>query len=139
MTLYLEDIHALVKSSGLVEEGHCYMGKLDAKRERSVGVYHLKRSGPYKTAIGGEKEQSYGIKRISFLVHWDRSPGNTEKAAAQLSGWLKDIKNVTVNGKRVLFTLMLTDEPIDVGTDGAGIYEMVIETEFYYEKGGRGQ
>lgn len=33
MTLCLEDVHALVRSFGLVEDGHCYMGKLDAKRE----------------------------------------------------------------------------------------------------------
>ena len=50
------------------------------------------------------------------------------------SGHLKNIKNVTVNGKKVLFAMMRTAEPIDVGTDDAGIYEMVIEAEFYYER-----
>ena len=134
MTLYLEDVHVLVKSFGLVEDGHCYMGKLDAKQQKSIGVYHLKRSSPHQTAIGGEKNRSYGIKQISFLVHWNRSPGETEKAAVELSGHLKNIKNVTVNGKKVLFAMMRTAEPIDVGTDDAGIYEMVIEAEFYYER-----
>ena len=46
MTLYLEDIHALVKSFGLVEDGHCYMGKMDAKQQKSIGVYHLMRNSP---------------------------------------------------------------------------------------------
>ncbi len=134
MTLYLEDIHALVKSFGLVEDGHCYMGKLDAKKEKSIGIYNLKRASPYKTAIGGKQEQSYGVKQVSLLIHWDKSPRDTEKAAVALFERLEDVRDVTVNGKRILFTMMLTGEPVDVGADDAGIYEMVIETAFYHER-----
>lgn len=135
MTLHLEDVHALVKSFGLVEDGRCYMGKLDAKMERSVGVYNLNRVSPYRTAIGGEKNRSYGVKRVSFLVHWDKSPRNAEKAALELFTRLEGTRNAVVNGKKILFAAMLTDAPVDVGTDDEGIYEMVIETEFYYERG----
>ena len=134
MTLYLEDVHALIKSFGLVEEGHCYMGKLDAKKEKSIGIYNLKRASPYGTAIGGRQERSYDVKQVSFLVHWDRSLRDTEKAAVALFDKLEDVRDVTVNGKRILFTMMLTGEPVDVGTDDAGIYEMVIETAFYHER-----
>ena len=137
MTLYLEDVHALVKSFGLVEDGHCYMGKLDAKREKSIGIYNLKRASPYETAIGGRQEHSYDVKHVSFLIHWGRSPRDTERAAVALFERLEDVKDVTVNGKRILFTMMLTGEPVDVGTDDAGIYEMVIEAGFYYERGER--
>lgn len=134
MTLYLEDIQALVKSFGLVEDGHCYIGKLNAKKEESIGVYNLKRASPYGTAIGGRENRSYGVKQVSLLVHWDRSPRDTERAASELFERLEGVRDVTVNGKRILFTTMLTGEPVDVGTDEAGIYEMVIETAFYHER-----
>lgn len=136
MTLYLGDIHALVRSFGLVEDGHCYMGKLDAKKEKSIGVYNLKRASPYRTAIGGRENRSYGVKQVSILVHWDRSPRDTEKAASALFERLEGVRDVNVNGKRILFTTILTGEPVDVGTDDGGIYEMVIEARFYYERGG---
>lgn len=135
MTLYLEDVHALVKSFGLVEDGHCYMGKLDAKKENSIGVYNLKRASPYRAAIGGKERQSYGVKQASFLVHWNKSPRDVERAATELFRRLEGVRNATVNGKRVLFAAMLTDGPVDVGTDDAGVYEMAIEAEFYYERG----
>ncbi len=135
MTLYLNDIHALTKSFGLVEDGHCYMGKLDGKKEKSIGVYNIKRNIPYKTALGGDENQSYRTKQASFLVHWNKSPSETEQAAEALFERLKGVRNVTINEKKILFAMMMVDEPVDVGTDDAGIYEMVIEVQFYYEKG----
>ena len=47
--------------------------------------------------------------------------------------FLKDLRCVTVNGKKILFTDMQMEEPVDVGTDDNGIYEMVIEADIYYE------
>lgn len=47
---------------------------------------------------------------------------------------LRDTKRVTINGTRVFFTKMQVDEPVDVGTDDNGIFEMVIELDIYYER-----
>lgn len=85
------------------------------QKEKSIGVYNLKRAAPYGTAIGGRQEHSYGVKHVSVLVHWDRSLRGTERAAAALFGELENVRDVIVNGKRILFTMMLTGEPVDVG------------------------
>lgn len=55
------------------------------------------------------------MKHVSFLVYWDRSLRDTERAAAALFGELENVRDVIVDGKRNLFTIMLTGEPVDVG------------------------
>lgn len=132
--LYLEDAHALVKTFGLVEEGHCYMGKIDAKKDKSIGVYNLNGGAGNNPAIGGDDLRSYAVKRASILVHWNRSPRDTEKAALDLYWRLRAVRDVTINEKKIKFIKVLSPEPVDVGTDEAGIYERVIETEIYYER-----
>lgn len=134
MSLYLEDVLDFIESFDLVEEGHIYMGKLDAKKEKSIGIYHLKQNGGYKSAIGGMENRSYATKSISFLVHWNKSPRDTENAAIALFERLEGVRDAIVNDNKIYFIRPLTNEPVDVGTDEAGIYEMVIETEFFYKK-----
>ena len=110
------------------------MGKLDAKPEKSIGVYNSKHSHTYKTAIGGPALESYGIKYVTFLVHWNKSPRDTEKAAMGLFKALRAAREVTVNDAKIKFIQPLY-ELQDVGTDDSGIYEMVIEAAVIYEKG----
>ena len=47
---------------------------------------------------------------------------------------LRDMNHITINDTKVLFTKMLVDEPVDVGTDDKGIFESVIELDIYYER-----
>lgn len=112
-----------------------YMGKLDAKQDKSIGVYHSKHEHTYKTAIGGPAMESYGTKYVTFLVHWNKSPRDTEKAANDLFDALKQADEVTINDAYIKFIQPLTDGPVDVGTDDAGIHEMVIEAAVIYGKG----
>ena len=49
--MMLSDVRDYMDSLKLAD--HVYMGKLDVKKERSVGVYHSRHSHAYKTAIGG--------------------------------------------------------------------------------------
>jgi len=128
----LEDVRDYIASLNLSE--HTYMGKLDSKKEKSIGVYHSKRETPYRTAIGGPSLQSYGVKSVSFLVHWNKSPRETEKAATSIFDALRDTREVKVNNATVKFIQLLYDEPIDVGTDDNGIYEMVIDAAVIYQK-----
>lgn len=130
--MMLADIRDYIDSLKLSE--HTYMGKLDSKKEKSIGVYHSKRESPYKTAIGGPSQQSYGIKSVTFLVHWNKSPRDTEKAANALYEALRDTREVKVNNSTIKFIQLLYDEPIDVGTDDDGVYEMVIEVAIIYER-----
>ena len=65
--MMLSDIRDYIASLNLANT--VYMGKLDAKEEKSIGVYHSKRSKEYRTAIGGPELESYGVKYITLLVH----------------------------------------------------------------------
>ena len=130
--MMLEDVRDYVESLELSE--HTYMGKMDSKKEKSIGVYHSKREKPYRMAIGGPSLQSYGVKSVSFLVHWNKSPRDTEKAAKTLFEALRDTENVTINNRTIKFIQLLYDEPINVGTDDDGVYEMVIDAAVIYEK-----
>ncbi len=134
--MMLSDIRDYVAALEIGE--HVYMGKLDAKEEKSIGVYNSKHGPPYKTALGGPGYQSYGTKYATFLVHWNKSPRDTEKAAYGLFRELERAREVTVNNAHIKFIQPMTDGPVDVGTDDAGICEMVIEAAVIYGKGAAG-
>ncbi len=131
--MMLSDVLDFLESLGLAE--HVYMAKLDAKKEQSIGVYNSKHKQADKMALGGSHLQSYGVKRVTFLVHWSKSPRETEKAAYALFEALRQTRNVTINSSKIKFIQMLSDSPVDVGTDDAGICEMVVEAAVIYEKG----
>lgn len=130
--MMLADVLDYIESLDIAE--HVYMSKLDAKQDKSIGVYNSKHEHPYKTALGGTAMESYGIKYVSFLVHWNKSPRDTEKAAGTLFDALRLADNVTINNQTIKFIQPL-NEIQDVGTDDAGIFEMVIEAAVFYEKG----
>lgn len=79
--------------------------------------------------------ESYGTKYVTFLVHWNKSPRDTEKAAVDLFEALRDTRDVAINTAKIKFVQLLVNEPVAVGTDDAGIYEMVIEAAIFYQKG----
>lgn len=132
--LTLADVRDCIAGLGIAEDDNVYCGKLDNKKDKSIGVYHLKRSGQPNIAIGGMNNTSFGDKGISLLVHWNKSPRETEKVSMSLYEALLNLKMVTINDSVIKFVRVLVPEPIDVGTDDNGIYEMVIECEFYYER-----
>ena len=129
----LRDIRDYIDSLGLSD--HTYMGKMDHKMDKSIGVYNSKRTYEYSTAIGGPSLRSYGIKYMTLLVHWNKSPGETETAASALFEALERTREATINEQTIKFVQLLCSEPIDVGTDEAGIFEMVIEAAVVYQKG----
>ena len=130
--MMLEDVRDFIESLKLSE--HTYMGKLDDKKEKSIGVYHSKREIPYTTAIGGHSLRSYGVKSVSLLVHWNKSPRETEKVAKALFEALRDTREMIINNSTIKFIQLLYDEPVDVGTDDNGVYEMVIDAAVVFKK-----
>lgn len=128
------DVAECIAALNIVDRQHVYCGKMQDKKEQCIGVYNLTRQQDKRNTVGGIENSSYAIKPISILVHWNKSIGDTEKAAEKLYRAIENIRNVTVNEVRILFTRLLTDVPIDVGTDDDGIYEMVIEANIYYER-----
>ena len=130
----LADIRDYIASLNITEPKKVYMGKLDAKPDKTVGVYHSKHQRAYKTAIGGAFLESYGTKYVTLLVHWNKSPRDTEKAATALFKALTDTREAKINNETIKFIQPLY-EIQGVGTDDSGIYEMVIEAAFIYAKG----
>lgn len=129
--MMLADVRDYIDSLGIAE--HVYMGKLPDKEDKSVGVYNSKHQNVYHTALGGPSLEGYGEKYVTLLVHWNKSPRETEKAAVELLEKLRTMRDAIVNNETIKFFQPLY--PVqDVGTDDAGIYEMVIEGKFIYEK-----
>lgn len=130
----LADVRDYIASLELAE--HVYMGKLPDKEDKSVGVYNSKHQYPQHIALGGPTQEGYGQKYVTLLIHWNKSPGDTEKTAIELFEALRQARDVTVNDETIKFIQPLY-EIQNVGTTDAGIYEMVIEMAVIYEKKGK--
>ncbi len=127
----LADVRDYIASLDLTKE--VYMGKLPDKPERSIGVYNSKHQYPYHGTLGGPNQQGYGIKHITLLVHWNKSPRDTEKVATALFDAMNVARDVKINETTIKFIQPLYDLQ-DIGTDDAGVYEYVIEVAVIYEK-----
>lgn len=130
--LSLADIRDWIKSLGAAE--HYYIGKLDNKMEKSIGVYQRQENGPPVTAIGGLGCTKYDIKKISVLVHWSKNARETEAAASALFEKLRHFTSVEIGQTHITYLMLLIPEPQDVGTDDNGVYERVIWFDLYYER-----
>lgn len=134
MMLGIGDVRDYIAGLGIADNNNVYCGKLDNKKDKSIGVYNLNRQRPLQTAVGGLNNSSYRIKSVSILVHWNKSVRDTEETSEQLYNMLRDTNNKIINDTKLLFTKMQVDGPVDVGTDDKGIFEMVIELDFFYER-----
>lgn len=132
--LGIGDVRDYIAGLGIVDNTNVYYGKLDDKKNKSIGVYNNNKQRPVQMAVGGLNNSSYRIKSVSILVHWNTSVRDTEKTSEQLYNMLRDMNHITINDTKVFFTKMLVDEPVDVGTDDKGIFESVIELDIYYER-----
>ena len=132
--LGIGDVRDYIAGLGIADNNNVYCGKLDNKKDKSIGVYNLNRQRPQQTAVGGLNNSSYRIKSVSILVHWNKSVRDTEETSEQLYNMLRDTNNKIINDTKLLFTKMQVDGPVDVGTDDKGIFESVIELDIYYER-----
>lgn len=130
--LGLADVRDWIKSLGVGE--HFYIGKLDNKQERSVGIYQRKTTGPPITAIGGPQNKKYDVKPISVLIHWTKNARETEEASFSLFEKLLNISDLKIGQTHINYVRLMVPEPQDVGTDDAGVYERVIWFDLYYER-----
>lgn len=92
--LGIGDVRDYIAGLGLAANTNVYCGKLDDKKDKSIGIYNSSRQRPVQMAIGGIKNSSYRVKSVSVLVHWNKSVRDTEKAAEQLYNMLRDTKRV---------------------------------------------
>ena len=120
--------------NGYVIADHFYIGKLDNKKERSIGVYQLKVNEPPKIALGGLGNTNTMEKSVSILIHWNANAKETELKAVELYYKFFYLRDFYINDVKVNYIKLLVPEPIDIGTDNSNIYERVIEATFYYER-----
>lgn len=130
--MMLSDIREWLKTLDIGE--HFYIGKLDNKKEKSIGVYQRKSSEPLAMTIGGPENKKYDVKRVSVLLHWTKNARETEIASLSLFEKIMNLKQVTIGQTHVNYIRLMVPEPQDVGTDDAGVYERVIWFDLYYER-----
>lgn len=127
----LGEVRDYIATLNIAADKNCYAGFLPTKSEESIGTYNLKRSVARNNNV---TVRSYDVKALSFLVHWNKYPVQTEKAAMELYEALQGTRNVNVDKHSILFVEMLSEEPIPVGQDENGVNEYVIECIFYVKK-----
>ena len=86
--LKLTEIRQWIASLGIAEDQHVYIGKLDNKQQKSIGVYGRSGSGSPDIALGGLERTTYDTKRLSLLVHWTTRKAESEVAAYELFAWI---------------------------------------------------
>lgn len=132
--LGLADIRDWIKTLNYTASENCYIGKLDNKKDKSIGIYQLKTSNESNVAIGGIDNTKTMEKSVSILIHWNTNAKETEQKAYEIYNSLLNEKNFIINDIKVNYIKLLVPEPVDVGTDSKNIYERVIQATFYYEK-----
>ena len=132
--LVLADIRDWIKTLNYTASENCYIGKLDNKKDKSIGIYQLKTSNESNVAIGGIDNTKTMEKSVSILIHWNTNAKETEQKAYEIYNKLLNEKNFIINDIKVNYIKLLVSEPVDVGTDSKNIYERVIQATFYYEK-----
>jgi len=113
-----------------------YIGRLENKKEKSIGVYDLNRSESTPLiCIGGLEYNAYDVKEVSILIHWNKNANETEIAANKLFQILLNLNEseIRINNHDVYVLELLVKNPVDVGTTDS-IYERVIEMRMYYER-----
>ena len=128
-----ENVLAWIKTLSTRPQNY-YCGTLNAKKEKSFGVYQLKERRARDIAIGGLSNSKTAAKGISILVHWNASTRESEAAAAALYADIEAARGVVIGGHKVNYIELLHSEPIDVGTDENGVCEHVIEFIIHYER-----
>ena len=76
-------IEQLSKDSCIIAN-YFYIGKLDNKKDKSIGVYQLQTSNEANVAIGGIDNTKIMEKPISILIHWNNNAKETEMKALEL-------------------------------------------------------
>lgn len=132
--LAINDIRSYIASLGIAEDDNVYIGKMDGKKLKSIGVYSRPTSGMPNVSLGGLDCTTYDVKPISLLVHWGKDKGAAEAAAYGLFEKLRNVTSLTIGNTHIDYVRLIVPEPQDVGTDDSGVYEYVIWLDFLYER-----
>lgn len=126
----LEEVKDWLES--VVQSPKWYIGKISGNDKQCIGIYPTQ--GPTRPVpVGGLKNQTYGTKGVSILVHWGNNAGKAEAKAQEIYDLLYG-QTAVIAGQPVVLFDMRTDAPVSVGTDERGVYEYVINFVIYFRK-----
>lgn len=128
----LSDVRDWLKTFGVGQSFS--IGKIDNKKEKSIGVYQRKGGSTPRMALGGLAQTGYDIKSVSVLIHWNKNAKETEEAAGELFEKLRNARDIAIGGVSIFMLSLEVAEPQDVGTDDGGVYEQVIWFDLYVER-----
>ena len=132
--LSLKDIRQFISDLGIADDDNVYIGKMDIKKFKSIGIYSRPVSGNPNIAIGGMECTTFNTKPVSILIHWNKSKDETERTAYNLFEKLKIVSSLTIGDIHINYLRLMVPEPQDVGSDDIGVYEYVIWLDFIYER-----
>lgn len=132
--LFLSDLRDAFVAIGIADADHAWSGKMLDKKKESIGVYNGRNGNRGHNSVGGSQNSSYELKKVSVLVHWNKDQRITERKSYEIYEKIRDMRNVPAGDTKILFTDMEYVEPVDIGTNDEGIYEMVIDFNLYYER-----
>ena len=111
-----------------------YIGKLDNKKDYSLGVYNYKYGNVDDEFCIGQL-RSYKVLNVSLLLHISRHFKETEEISNKLFDYLKNLaysEMFKIKDFEVYYIRLLSNNE-DVGIDDKGIYERVINFQIYYK------
>lgn len=135
--MILEDVLDFLEEKNTSENfgfENFYIGKLDNKKDLSLGVYNLKYGKVEDNyCIGALK--TYKTLNVSLLLHINKHFKDTEAISNKLFDYLKNLaysEQFKIKEYDVYFIRLLSNNE-DVGQDEKGIYERVINFQIYYK------
>ena len=87
--------------NGYIIADYFYIGKLDNKKEKSIGIYQLQTSNYTNIAIGGLTNTKSFEKNVSILIHWNKNANETELKALELYYKLLNSRNFKINNNKI--------------------------------------
>lgn len=105
------------------------IGKIDNNQEKALCFYSSKREVVYESVMGGKKNKSTTIKPITILLRYTKNQDDAEEMAQIIFDFFEE-KRFQIEDKEI-FTQMLYEEPISLGTDDKNVYEYSIELDLY--------
>lgn len=104
------------------------IGKIDNNQERTICFYPSKRDSGYQNTVGGKKNRSYKLKKVTILLRYTKNQVSAEDMAQEIYDFFEE-RSFFIDEERV-FVVMKCENPIWLGTDDKGVYEYSFELDF---------
>lgn len=108
------------------------IGKIDNNQEKAICFYPSKRENGYQNTVGGKKNRSYKLKKVTILLRYTKNQVSADDMAQKIYDFFEE-RSFLIDEKRV-FVVMQCGSPIWLGTDDKGVYEYSFELDFYKER-----